>query len=186
VTPDLALGGKATGGSVNLGTVGGRADIMDAVVRPVARLAETGETDDWRERIFASGTFTGNPLATAAGVATMRELTDNSPYGRIDGFATQVRDGLNAIIKDTGLPMHVTGVSSIVNIHFAPGPLRNMRDTARADVKLMEAYENALLAEGIWIIAQQAFISTVHTQEHIDRWLEVSDSVLRRVAPAWT
>jgi len=182
VTPDISVGGKALSNGLPVGSWGGRRDIMDAVVRPHVRLMEIGSHQISR-KIYASGTFTGNGVSMGAANATLTEMEQPGLYARINGLGDKMRGGLGEVIARHGLPMHVTGVGSIVNIHFTPEPLRDMRDTGRANAALMQCFEAACLLRGIFIITQQGFISAAHTEAEIDAFLNVADAVGADLAP---
>jgi glutamate-1-semialdehyde 2,1-aminomutase len=176
VTPDLAIGGKALASGLAVGSWGGRRDIMEEVVRPSQRLMEVGPLEQER-KIYASGTFTGNSVTMAAAAATLGQLEEPGFYDRIDELGEELRVGMRARIEKFGMPMHITGRGSIINIHFSPGPLRGMRDTAKTNVTLMQCYEQACLNRGFYVVTQQSFIGAPHTSEDVERLLDCTDDV---------
>jgi glutamate-1-semialdehyde 2,1-aminomutase len=149
---------------------------MEEVVRPSQRLMEVGPLEQER-KIYASGTFTGNSVTMAAAAATLGQLEEPGFYDRIDELGEELRVGMRARIEKFGMPMHITGRGSIINIHFSPGPLRGMRDTAKTNVTLMQCYEQACLNRGFYVVTQQSFIGAPHTSEDVERLLDCTDDV---------
>src|SRR5439155_6408797 len=112
-TPDLTVLGKIVGGGLPVGAYGGRADVMRKVM-PAGP-------------VFQAGTLSGNPLAMAAGIATLRELKEQPPYERLEHLTRMLCEGLAAAAK---VPYVLNRVGSMWTLFFAPGPVIDY-DTAR-------------------------------------------------------
>jgi len=181
VIPDLRALGKIIGGGLPVGAYGGRKDIMEKVVTPLDP-AQAKEKALQRQKIFSSGTYSGNPITMVAGVATMRELEKPGFYERIDGYGERIRSSLRKIARDVGLDIQVIGVGSIFSVHFSDRPLRNIRDIMSSDRETAGTFHVGLLANGIHVLENHvAFTSGAHTDADIDRVLEVSEMVFGEI-----
>ena len=182
VTPDLSCIGKAIGGGFPLAAFGGRAELMEAVLG--AGSAATGK------RIFQSGTFTANPVALAAGLATLDVLEREPVNEHIDGLATRLRRGLDDAFKShafaaRGFTAVTTGMGSIFQVHFTAEPPRNRREILAGDLVSLELFLLGLVAEGIyWTPIHPGLTAYAHTAAQIDRAIEAADRVLALMAEA--
>lgn len=175
VVPDLVTIGKALGGGLPLGAFGGRADLMDSVLGP-----EAGH-----RKIFQSGTFTENPLAIAAGQASLTVLETTDALARADASGDALRTGLRAVFARHELTAAVTGVGSIVQIHAGISSVRNRRDLLAGDRATTAAIMLGSVAHGVlWPPIHPAVTSSEHTSTHIDQVLSAVDSVLHTTALA--
>ena len=171
VTPDLCSMGKIMGGGYPLATVMGRADIMSVYDQSQV------DSDDYVNQI---GTLNGNPVACAAGLATLAELRKEGVYERIWSTGSKVRQGLLDICGGHGIPVQSSGEDAIFDIYFTDTPVKNYRDSLSADGGMMARLNRGLLERGIlkgW--PQKYYPSLVHTDEDIDRTLEA----VREVVP---
>jgi len=179
VIPDLRTLGKIIGGGFPVGAYGGRKDIMEKVVTPL------GLGDDkalQKQKIFSSGTYSGNPITMVAGVATIKELEKPGFYERIDGYGERIRSSLSKIARDIGLDIQVIGLRSLFSVHFSDRPLRNIRDILSSDRGTAGAFYTGLVANGIYVLENHvAFTSGAQTDADIDKILEVSEMVLREI-----
>lgn len=181
VIPDLRVLAKLIGGGFPVGAYGGRRDIMEKVVSPL-RPAEAKDAILQRQKIFSSGTFSGNPISMVAGLATIKELEKPGFYERIDGYGERMRSGLREIAADMEIPMQVTGVGSMFCVHFSEHPVKNVRDVMRSDRETGAAFYMGLVANGVYIKTHHvAFTSGAHTDADIDKILEVVEEVLREI-----
>src|SRR5207253_3501335 len=114
--PDLTVLGKIVGGGLPVGAYGGRGDIMKNVI-PAGP-------------VFQAGTLSGNPLAMAAGIATLQELRDHPPYARLDQLAKKLTDGLAEAARTAGVAHCLNRIGSMWTLFFTPGPVTDY-DTAR-------------------------------------------------------
>ncbi len=178
VTPDLTALGKVLGGGFPIGAYGGSASILERVVSPA-----TGP-EDRSPRIFHSGTFTGNPVSCAAGLATLAELEKPGVYEHIDRLGARIRDGLEQSCRELALPAQVTGVGSIFNLHFNTHEIRDRRDVLLGDRVAQEAFAMGCLANDIYTPPFHiGFTSLAETDADVDRLLEVAAEVLAHLGP---
>src|SRR6266571_533912 len=154
VTPDLTILGKIVGGGLPLAAFGGRAEIMD-------RLAPSGD-------VYQAGTLSGNPLATAAGLAMLRRLSDPAVYEELEQRGARLESGL-------GPHGRVQRVGAMATLFMSSEPVRNFDDAQRADTDRYGALFRHLLERGIYIAPSQfeaMFISLAHGDEEIDRTIQ--------------
>ncbi len=137
IEPDLTSFAKIIGGGFPVGAFGGLHEVMTLF--------------DARNPhpVYQSGTFNGNAITTAAGVAAM-QLFPAEEVERLNGLGDRLRDGIRAAFSDRGIPVTTTGMGSMVGVHLVDGPVRNYRDGARADASLKRALHLALLLEGVF------------------------------------
>jgi glutamate-1-semialdehyde 2,1-aminomutase len=154
VMPDLTILGKIVGGGLPLAAFGGRAEIMD-------RLAPSGD-------VYQAGTLSGNPLATAAGLAVLRRLRDPSVYEQLEQRGARLESGLAAY----GC---VQRVGAMATLFMTDEPVRNFDDAQRSDTDRYGALFRHLLERGIYIAPSQfeaMFVSLAHGDEEIDRTIQ--------------
>jgi glutamate-1-semialdehyde 2,1-aminomutase len=171
VRPDLTTLGKILGGGLPLGAVGGRADVLD-------RLAPSGP-------IYQAGTLSGNPLATAAGLATLGVLRRGGAalYAELEAKSRRLEEGLAQALKALGVPACVQRAGSMLTLFFAPGPVLNLGSLANVDTARYGRFFHALLEEGVYFPPAQYeafFVSTAHSLEDIERAIEAAAAALRR------
>ncbi|MCS6850931.1 MAG: glutamate-1-semialdehyde 2,1-aminomutase [Gemmataceae bacterium] len=163
--PDLTVLGKIVGGGLPVGAYGGRADIMKHVM-PAGP-------------VFQAGTLSGNPLAMAAGLATLRELRDHPPYARLEELGRRLADGLREAAAH--LPHHLQRVGSMWTLFFTAAPVVDY-DTARlADTARFARFFWGMMDRGIYLPCSQfeaAFLSTAHSDEHIAATIDAAREVL--------
>jgi glutamate-1-semialdehyde 2,1-aminomutase len=156
VTPDLSILGKIAGGGLPLAAIGGRRDVME-------QLAPAGS-------VYQAGTLSGNPLATAAALVTLRRLRDPSVYGRLEASAAQLESGLRDAAA--GGPVCVQRVGSMLTLFFREGPVRSFTDAKRSDTERFAAFFRHLLGCGVYVPPSQfeaMFVSTAHGPTEIER-----------------
>lgn len=134
VTPDLSCFGKVIGGGLNVGAFGGRADLMDL-------LAPLGP-------VYQAGTLSGNPLATAAGLAALA-LLDAAAYERLDETAARLSTGLEAAIAEAGIAARAPRVGPLVGLHFGPDLPTDYEGARRTDERAYAAFFHAMLERGV-------------------------------------
>ncbi len=162
VTPDLSLFGKVIGGGLPLAALGGRADVMD-------ELAPMG-------RVYQAGTLSGNPLATAAGLAALSELDPDS-YVRLEDTATALADGLRDALSAAGRSVQVPRAGPLVGVFFSDRPVRDYEDAVAADAKSYAALFHGMLDGGVYLAPsgfEAIFPSLAHTPADIDRTIELA------------
>jgi glutamate-1-semialdehyde 2,1-aminomutase len=171
VTPDLSAIGKAVGGGFPLGAMGGRAEVMDAV------LGRPSLTNG--KRIFHSGTFTANPIAMAAGMASLHVLETEPVLERIDALAERLRQGLRRLFTAYEVNAHVTGVRSIFQVHFSEAEPRSRRDMVQGNRELTRLFLLGLVAEGVlWPPIHPGVTSYGHNEDDIDRSLAAAERLM--------
>jgi glutamate-1-semialdehyde 2,1-aminomutase len=177
VRPDLGCIGKIVGGGFPVGAFGGRRDLMEQVITP------TKQPSDAKEKSFASGTFSGNPISMAAGLAALAELERNPVYEYVGAMGHAVREGLTASARRAGFPVQVTGVGSLFHVHFADEPITSKRSAMRANHARQYEFSMGLLSKGILLTPHHpGFLSAAHTAEDVREVLRVADEVLREMA----
>lgn len=169
IRPDLTTFGKIIGGGLPVGAFGGRRDIM-SMVSPCGN-------------VYQAGTLSGNPLATAAGIAQLNILKNNSEvYSRADSLTKALTDGLSDQIKTYGVHATVNRIGSLFCLFFTGGPVRNYGDTQSCDTAAYAAYFHHMLRHGVYIAPSQfevGFVSEAHTPEEIQYVLRQSESFFR-------
>ena len=174
VTPDLCSMGKIMGGGYPLAAVMGREDIMSVYDQALV------DSDDYINQI---GTLNGNPVACAAGLATLAELRREGAYERLWEVGKRVRDGLVEICSELGLAVQSCGEAPIFDIYFSERPIANYRDGLAADGSMMARLNQGMLERGIlkgW--PQKYYPSLAHTDEDVDRTLGAAREVLSNLA----
>ncbi len=175
VMPDLVCLGKILGGGFAIGGFGGKREIMEKVVTPRVGLW------DLSEQIFQSGCFSGNPVSMVAGLAVLEELEKGTAYPYINGLTEGMCREMNALGERLGVPLMASHVASIFQFHITTTKIRNKRDAMKANKQAANLFHLGLRANGILASYHPLFISTAHTQAHIDQVLEVSESVLKQM-----
>ncbi len=171
VTPDMAVIGKAIAGGFPIGAFGGRREIMEEVLNPTSSKVT-----------FHSGTFTGNPISMAAGLATITELERTDPYLHMSQLGEQLRNGLRDLFKRFDTPAQVTGVGSIYNVLFCKHTIRNRRDVLRSNLTLQGEFCLGLIVKGILQpIRHAGFLSYAHTEEDINQFLIAAEDVVNEM-----
>jgi len=157
VTPDLTTLGKIIGGGLPVGAYGGRTEIMD-------RLAPTGP-------VYQAGTLSGNPLAVAAGLATLEILARDGTYERLNELGDRLARGLEEAASRAGVNTYHTQVGSMLCMFFTDQPVRNYRDALLCDTDRYARYFHAMLGRGVYMAPSQfeaGFVSLAHTEDDID------------------
>jgi glutamate-1-semialdehyde 2,1-aminomutase len=173
VRPDLTTLGKIIGGGLPVGAFGGRADIMD-------QLAPLGP-------VYQAGTLSGNPLAMAAGIATVGYLRDHRAdvYARLEKLSAAVADGVASAATTAGINLTTNRVGAMWTWFFTSGPVTNYEQAAHSDIKRFAAFHQAMLAAGVWLPPSQfeaAFISTAHTDADIQQTVDAARQVFASIA----
>jgi glutamate-1-semialdehyde 2,1-aminomutase len=162
VLPDLTIMGKVLGGGLPAAAYGGRRDLLE-------RIAPAGE-------VYQAGTLSGNPLAVAAGLATL-SLLDGSAYARLAGITERLAHGLRDAAALAGRSVRVQSVPGLLTVFFTTTPVSNYGDAARCDVEAYGAWCRELLARGVYPPPSQFeawFPSLAHTEEDVEFVLRVA------------
>jgi glutamate-1-semialdehyde 2,1-aminomutase len=173
VTPDLTCLGKVVGGGLPAAAYGGRAQLMD-------QLAPDGP-------VYQAGTLSGNPLAMAAGVETLRRLAEPGVFERLGAMSQRLASGLEQAAKDEGVALITACAGGLFGFFFHPGPVRNFEDAKKADGARFRAFFTAMLERGIYLAPspfESGFVSLAHGDREIDATLEAARVALSRTAAA--
>ena len=165
VTPDLSILGKVLGGGLPAAAYVGRRDLMECI-------APAGD-------VYQAGTLSGNPLAVAAGLATLR-LLDAAAYQRLEGTTRALAEGLTAAAADAGVEVQVPWTTGLLTIFFCDRPVTDYAAAQRCSVEAHAAFCRALLERGVYPPPSQYeawFPSLAHGPEHVERTLEAAREV---------
>ena len=170
--PDLTTLGKIVGGGLPVGVFGGRADIMD-------HLAPLGP-------VYQAGTLSGNPLAMAAGIATLTHLLAHRDtiYPQLDANTAAIAGGVALIAAELGLGLTTNRVGSMFTWFFSPVAVTDFTSASRSDTAAFARFHHAMLEQGVWLPPSQfeaAFVSTCHEQHEIDAILAAATTALREI-----
>ena len=170
VTPDLTTLGKIIGGGLPVAAFGGRADVMELL-------------DPRREPNLAQGgTYNGNPLGMAAGLAAMQELTPDV-YAELNRKGERVTEQLSEVFASHGVPAQVNGAGSLLAIHFSEKPVVDYRSVAATDKKRMRELFLGLVNHGVLMAPRgMGAISTPMDEDVLQRFVDAVDEVLREVS----
>ncbi len=169
--PDLTTLGKIVGGGLPVGAYGGRAEVMDHIL-PAGK-------------VFQAGTLSGNPLATAAGCATLRLLQENPPYERLEKLSAQLEAGLSQAAKQANLPHTLARVGSMITLFFHAEPIESWQEASRCDTQHFARYFWGMLDREIYLPCSQyeaMFVSAAHTEEDIAKTIEAATESLRNTS----
>ncbi len=157
VKPDLTTLGKIIGGGLPVGAYGGRRDLMELV-------APAGP-------VYQAGTLSGNPLAMAAGIATLNVLSEGTLYGRIERKAARLEQGIGAAARAAGVDLWQSRVGSMLGLFFQRGPVTDYESARASDTARYARWFHAMLEGGIYCAPSQfetAFVSAAHTDDDIE------------------
>jgi glutamate-1-semialdehyde 2,1-aminomutase len=171
ITPDLTCLGKIIGGGLPAGAFGGRKEIM-------VQLAPLGP-------VYQAGTLSGNPLAMAAGVATLQVLGDAEVYRQLEAESDRLAEGFKLGAEKAGVPITAPRVASMGCVFFSADPVLDFRTAQQCDTHAFGRFFAAMLDRGIYLAPSQFecyFVSTSHTRELIDRTIEAAAEAFAIVA----
>ena len=170
ITPDLSCFGKVIGGGLPVGAFGGRADVMDM-------LAPIGP-------VYQAGTLSGNPLAMAAGLAQLKELSKPSGFPRLDQLGAHFEAGLRQLLTEKGVPYRFNRVGSMFCLFFTDREIVNVDDVMKQDLEFFKKFFWGCLDKGIYLAPspyETGFLSLAHTEADLDETLGVFSEVLGRI-----
>ena len=170
IRPDLTTVGKIVGGGLPVGGYGGSSEIMNLV-------APLGP-------VYQAGTLSGNPLAMAAGVATLKQLQANKQtiYPRLEKLTADLTSGLMAAAKDAKVPLCCNRVGSMFTCFFTPGPVTDFKSASQSDTDAFARFFRAMLDTGILLPPSQfeaAFLSAAHTEEDVQRTIAAAKQAFK-------
>ncbi|MGQ9540157.1 MAG: glutamate-1-semialdehyde 2,1-aminomutase [Armatimonadota bacterium] len=167
VTPDLVCMGKIIGGGLPVGAYGGRRDLMQMV-------APLGP-------VYQAGTLSGNPLAMAAGLATLREL-DETAYEQLEARSGALQEAITQTTRKLGVPAQVNRVGSMLSVFFTDRSVTDTESALSTDRQLYARLFHALLRRGVFLppsALEAWFVSTAHTDAHIERTARAFHAALK-------
>ncbi len=154
-----------------VGAYGGRADIM-------AKISPDGP-------VYQAGTLSGNPLAMAAGLATLRELAKPGAYERLGATSQRMADGLGEIAREIGIEFSAVAVGGVFGFFFHPGPVRDVADTQKAHTGRFKRFFQSMLEQGVYLAPSPfecGFASLAHKGPDIEAALAAARIAMRKAA----
>ncbi len=161
ITPDLTCLGKIIGGGLPVGAYGGKAEIMEMV-------APEGP-------VYQAGTLSGNPIAVAAGLATLRELQKPGTYEKLEALAKLLEEGLKEILEELKLPYRVHRVASMLTLFFTDKEVIDFETALSSDTEKFARFWQEMVKRGVYLPPSQFeawFVSLAHGEEEIEDTLE--------------
>lgn len=171
IEPDMTTLGKIVGGGLPLAAYGGKASIMDNVM-PAGK-------------VYQAGTLSGNPLATAAGAATLQILREDPPYAYLEQQASRLAEGLLSAAKSAGFPAQMQRMGSMMTLFFNENSIVDWPTADRSDRKRFAQYFWGLIEEGVYMPCSQfeaLFFSREHRPEDIDFTIDAAQRVLAKMS----
>ncbi|MDZ7655691.1 MAG: glutamate-1-semialdehyde 2,1-aminomutase [Sulfurimicrobium sp.] len=170
ITPDLTTLGKVIGGGMPVGAFGGRREIME-------KLAPLGP-------VYQAGTLSGNPVAVAAGLATLKLLQSPGFYENLTRMTQKLTDGLTAVAKEAGVIFCAQSVGGMFGLYFSATPPASYAEVMRCDKEAFNRFFHAMLEEGIYLAPsafEAGFVSAAHGDAEIDATLEAARRVFAKL-----
>ena len=162
--PDLVTWGKIIGGGLPVGAYGGRAELME-------RISPAGD-------VYQAGTLSGNPVAMAAGIATLETIAAKPDfYQALERHSATLEEGLRGAAHAAGVPLTINRAGSMLTVFFSDQPVFDLASAQRVDVQRFAAWFTALLANGVYwppSAYEAAFVSAAHTAQDIEMVIEVA------------
>ncbi len=168
ILPDITCLGKIIGGGLPVGAYGGKREIME-------HIAPQGS-------VYQAGTLSGNPVAMAAGIATLMQLKKPGFYENLDKKAELLATGLEKAAEKAGVKARVNRAGSMLGLFFTDRDVKNFEDAKTSNLDMFSAYYNGMLEKGIYLAPSQfeaLFISAAHEAEHIDKTIQAAEEVLK-------
>jgi glutamate-1-semialdehyde 2,1-aminomutase len=170
VRPDLTVLGKIVGGGLPAAAYGGRAELMRLV-------APEGP-------VYQAGTLSGNPLAMAAGIATLRRLREPGSYERLESLALRLASGLRERARSAGVELIAEAVGGLFGFFFHPGPVRRFDEARKCREDRFRVFFHAMLERGIYLAPSPyecGFVSLAHGEAELAQTLAAAEAALREV-----
>ncbi len=167
IMPDLTCFGKVIGGGLPVGAYGGKKDIM-------SQIAPQGS-------VYQAGTLSGNPIAMAAGIATLAQLKKEGFYESLAENSNRLTSGFAGAAQKAGISARVDHVGSMLGMFFTDKNVTNFDDAKTCDLAMFSAFYQGMRQQGIYIAPSQfevLFLSAAHTDEHIDATISAAEQVL--------
>lgn len=170
IAADLTCLGKIVGGGLPVGAYGGRKDIMDCI-------APDGD-------VYQAGTLSGNPLAMAAGIATLKLLKEPGFYQRLEEKAAGFADQLEEVARRCGMPTVLNRVGSLLTVFFTDQPVRDYNSAMEADTERYAIHYRQMLSKGIYLAPSQfevAFVSAAQSSLDLGRCVEMTEWSFKKI-----
>ena len=170
ISPDLTCLGKIIGGGLPVGAYGGKREIME-------QIAPQGP-------VYQAGTLSGNPLAMAAGIATLTQIKKPGFYELLEEMSEKLGKGLQDAARKAGIKVSVERVGSMLGMFFTGRKVVDFNSAKTSDLKLFSAYYRYMIEEGIYLAPSQfeaLFVSSAHGTEHIERTIEAAGKVMQKL-----
>ena len=167
VIPDMTCLGKIIGGGLPVGAYGGRGEIME-------RVAPLGP-------MYQAGTLSGNPIAVAAGIATLQALQRAGAYDTLERLAATLEEGLAGAAAERERSVTINRVGSLMTIFFNPGPVEGWDDVARSDTQAYAAFFHRMLEQGVYLAPsafEAWFVSLAHSDDDVEQTVEAARRAL--------
>ncbi len=171
VSPDLTCFGKIVGGGLPVGAYGGRKKIMSVV-------APEGP-------VYQAGTLSGNPIAMAAGIATLKQLKKLRFYASLEKMSSALAEGIGRAAADAGIKVAINRVGSMMGVFFTDRPVQNYDNAKTANLDLFSGYYRKMLSMGVYLPPSQfesLFISAAHTKQDIEKTVSAAGAVFLKLA----
>ncbi|MDX2512306.1 MAG: aminotransferase class III-fold pyridoxal phosphate-dependent enzyme, partial [Desulfobacterales bacterium] len=170
ITPDLSCFGKIIGGGLPVGAYGGRRAIME-------HIAPQGP-------VYQAGTLSGNPLAMAAGIATLQQLKTPGFYESLDAQAERLITGLKSLAQQAKIPVACARVGAMLGMFFTDQPVNSFVDAKTSNLERFSSYYQGMLENGIYLAPSQFeafFMSAAHDDEAIQQTLSAAETVFAQL-----
>jgi glutamate-1-semialdehyde 2,1-aminomutase len=171
VRPDLTTMGKVIGGGLPVGAYGGKKEIMDMV-------APLGP-------VYQAGTLSGNPLAMAAGLTTLKLLKNKKPYKALEKYGKALAQGLREAAKKAGVAVFVAQLGSMITVFFTDREIHNADDARTSDTAKFSTFFSSMLSQGVYLPPSQFeswFISAAHGKSELEKTLRAADAAFRTIS----
>jgi glutamate-1-semialdehyde 2,1-aminomutase len=170
VTPDIVTLGKVIGGGMPVGAFGAKSDIMD-------KLSPDGP-------VYQAGTLSGNPVAMAAGLATLKQIKQKDFYSSLELKAKKLTDGLQRVAKENNIPLQVTVRGSMFGFFFSNTPVKNFQQATECDIEKFGKFHQGMIEEGVYLACsayETGFICVSMSDEDIDNTIEKAKKVFMNI-----
>jgi glutamate-1-semialdehyde 2,1-aminomutase len=180
VTPDMTTFAKAAGSGYQVAGFGGKREIMAEIAPPEREGAEK-----WNSSAFHGGTYNGHPVAAAAGLRTLELLEEEDVHEHIDRLGDRLFSGLQEVADDVGVPVNVQHIGSMGQVYMTDHDIHRYRDTWHANEERFADWWREAAADGVLFgnpqQGERFFTTYTHTEEQVDRALEVAEDAFRAV-----
>ena len=171
IQPDITCLGKVIGGGMPVGAYGGRKDVMETVA-PLGPM-------------YQAGTLSGNPIAVAAGIATLKALQNPAVYESLAGSTERLCTGLRAMRDEIGIELQVNQLGSMWGLHFSDTPVTSYAEASQTDAEAYRKFFHNMLNSGIYLAPspyETSFLSTAHSDQDIDDTLDAARHSLASIS----